>query len=262
MKIDFKIAVLLAVICFLGGIFVVPYQLNSMKVLLPEQFEMAMNSIAIPFPFLVLLSAIQLTVIAFIAAYIGVKLSRKTRLSLPILDALFKKEAIRIDKTGVILAILFGVMTSFIIIGADRFYYQYEIEVIGQNEPQFSLLGLIASVLYGGVFEEVLTRLFFMTLLVWIMMILFRKSSSTLNSAFYWVAIILAAALFAAGHLPATEVLFGELNTTIIIRSFLLNGIGGIFFGYLYWKRGIEYAILSHMFTHIATQLIFIPLFY
>lgn len=262
MKIDLKTALLLAAICFIGGLFLVPYQLNSMKILLPEQYELTIDSISVPFPFLVLLSALQLMVVAFVFAYIGVKLSRKAGLSIPILHAIFKKDEIRIEKFGVILAILFGVITSFILTVADRFYYQYEIEVIGQNEPQFSIIGLLAGVFYGGVFEEVLMRLFFMSLFVWILMKLFRKSSSKLNKELYWIAIIVAATLFAAGHLPATELLFGELNTTIIIRCFLLNGIGGIFFGYLYWKKGIEYAILSHMFTHITTQLLFIPIFY
>ncbi|WP_191562229.1 hypothetical protein [Metabacillus idriensis] len=48
----------------------------------------------------------------------------------------------------------------------------------------------------------------------------------------------------------------------ILVRCFLLNGIGGLFFGYLYWKKGFEYAVLSHMFAHISLQLLFIPLFY
>ncbi len=157
---------------------------------------------------------------------------------------------------------MFGVISAFLITGADRFYYQYQVELIAKSNPEFSLLGLLAGVLYGGVFEEVLMRLFFMSLLIWIIMKVLRKDKESLNSVFYWIAIIIAAALFAAGHLPATEVLFGELTTTLIIRSFMFNGISGLFFGFLYWKKGFEYGVLSHMFAHIALQLIFIPLFY
>jgi len=52
------------------------------------------------------------------------------------------------------------------------------------------------------------------------------------------------------------------LSTPIIIRSFILNGIGGIGFGYLYWKKGLSYAILAHMLTHVFMQLVFMPIFF
>jgi membrane protease YdiL (CAAX protease family) len=216
----------------------------------------------LPFPVILTLSALQLTIVSFIFAFIGIKIARKAGFSIPVLDALLKKENIRFEKSGVVLAIVFGIITAFMLVGADRFYYQYEIETIGKSEPQFSIIGLLAGVFYGGIFEEVLMRLFFMSLFIWMFMKIFRKKSNTLSDGFYWIAIILAAALFAAGHLPATEIMFGELNSTIIIRSFLLNGIGGIFFGYLYWKKGFEYAVMSHMFAHLSLQLVFIPLIY
>lgn len=262
LKINLKIALVLSAVCFIGGIFLVPYQLNTLKSLMPEVFDTAMASMNLPYPFLLLLSAIQLTIVSFIVSMIGIYIARKVGFSLPVLDAFFKKERIRFDRSGLILAIIFGMLTALAIAGADRFYYQYKIEAIAQSEPQFSLIGLIAAVLYGGVFEELLLRLLFMSLVIWIIMKVVRKNFNTLHSGFFWLAIILAAVLFSAGHLPATELYFGELNSTIIIRSFILNGIGGIFFGYLYWKNGLEYAIFAHMFTHISLQLIFIPLFY
>nr|WP_106781150.1 CPBP family intramembrane glutamic endopeptidase [Lysinibacillus timonensis] len=262
MKNDLKIASFISIICFIGGLFLVPYQLDAMKVMLPEQFEIAMESVTLPFPVLIFVSAIQLTIVSFIVALIGMKLARKTGFSMPILEALFKREKINVDKHGIVLAILFGIITALVLAGADRFYYQYKVEIIGQSEPKFSLIGLLAGVFYGGVFEELLMRLFVMSLIIWVIMKVFRKKHSTLNGISYWIAIMIAAALFALGHLPTTEILFGELNDTLIIRSFLLNGIGGIFFGYMYWKKGFEYAVLSHMFAHISLQCIFIPLLY
>ena len=106
-------------------------------------------------------------------------------------------------------------------------------------------------------------RLFLMSLLVLLIKKLFVKSNQNLSlpAWVYITSIVLAALLFAAGHLPATAQLLG-LSTPIVIRAFVLNGIAGLGFGYLYWKKGLSYAILAHMLVHIFNQLIFMPLFY
>jgi len=36
-----------------------------------------------------------------------------------------------------------------------------------------------------------------------------------------------------------------------------LNGIGGIIFGWLYWKKGLESAMISHFSADIVLQVIF-----
>ncbi|MFJ8237551.1 CPBP family intramembrane glutamic endopeptidase [Ureibacillus sp. NPDC094379] len=262
MKHDLKISFLLAVICFIGGLLVLPYQLNSMQKILPDQYQQLIETMPMPMTVLQLLTAIQLTVMAFIVAFLGIKLARKVGFSLDILDAFFNKTKVSFDKNGVVLAVLFGIITAFVLAGADRFYYQARIPVIGEIEPEFSLLGLITGVFYGGVFEELLMRLLVMSLLIWLLKILFYRGKPELPSLYYWAAIVIAAVLFAIGHLPATDAIFGGLTTDLIIRSLILNGIAGIFCGYLYWKKGIEYAIMAHMFAHISLQLIMIPLFY
>jgi hypothetical protein len=61
-----------------------------------------------------------------------------------------------------------------------------------------------------------------------------------------WVATILAAALFGLGHLPMTSMMV-PLTPLIIVRAFVLNGLLGVGFGYLYWTRGLESAMLAHL---------------
>lgn len=89
-----------------------------------------------------------------------------------------------------------------------------------------------------------------------------RRDFEQMPSIAYWVIIGVAAVVFGALHFPATIMLFGELTPMLTFRGFLLNGIGGMVFGYLFWKYGIEYAILCHMMTHMGMQLVFIPLFF
>ena len=54
-----------------------------------------------------------------------------------------------------------------------------------------------------------------------------------------------SALLFGAGHLPTTATLM-PLTPLVITRALLLNGLGGIVFGWLYWKRGLLAAMLAH----------------
>ena len=69
-----------------------------------------------------------------------------------------------------------------------------------------------------------------------------------------------AALLFAAGHLPPTMQMFGEITSMIMLRCFLLNGDGGLVFGYLYREYGIQYSMMAHAGAHIVWKIIWIIL--
>ncbi|WP_347861411.1 CPBP family intramembrane glutamic endopeptidase [Salimicrobium sp. PL1-032A] len=250
MNTDLRISLLLAAISFSAGFLIVPYQLQ----LMPEVREMLTISV----PVATLLSSVQLFILSFILAFAGCKLARRAELPLPFFRSLVSRKAFQFDQRGVVRAVVAGLLTAFLIIASDRFYFADHIPHLQSNPPEFSVLALLAGVLYGGFVEEVMLRLFLMSAFVVILAILFKKKPATL----YWTAIILASLVFAAGHLPATITLFGGLTPLIIFRSFLLNGIGGLFFGYLFWKHGFIYAVIAHMLTHIFMQLVFIPAFY
>lgn len=115
---------------------------------------------------------------------------------------------------------------------------------------------VIASVLYGGVIEEVMLRLFMMSLLAWLGWKLLFRQAEKAPTAIIIAANIIAALLFAAGHLPATQMLFGTLTPLLLLRCFLLNGGFGLLFGWLYRKHGIQYAMLGHATAHIVSKLI------
>ena len=73
----------------------------------------------------------------------------------------------------------------------------------------------------------------------------------------YVIAIILAAILFAAGHIPSTMTMTA-LTLVILLRCFLFNGGLGLGFGYLYRKYGIWYAMIAHGFTHLIADILMI----
>lgn len=115
---------------------------------------------------------------------------------------------------------------------------------------------VIASVLYGGVVEEVMLRLFMMSLLAWLSWKLFFRRAEKVPTGVIVAANVISALLFAAGHLPATQMMFGALTPLLLLRCFLFNGGAGLFFGWLYRKHGIQYAMIGHAMAHIVSKLI------
>ena len=112
--------------------------------------------------------------------------------------------------------------------------------------------GMLAS-FYGGINEELLLRLFLMSLLAWIGCKLTR--AATPGVVVGWTANILAALLFGAGHLPVTASMV-PLTGVVIARALILNGLGGVAFGWLYWRRGILLAMAAHFSADIVLHVL------
>ena len=108
--------------------------------------------------------------------------------------------------------------------------------------PPF-LTGLVSS-FYGGISEEILIRFGLMAFVAWLLFAIGRKREAP-SAAVMWTAILVAAIVFGIGHLPATALL-APLTPAVVLRALVLNGVPGIVFGYLFWKRGLEAAMLSH----------------
>jgi len=115
--------------------------------------------------------------------------------------------------------------------------------------------GFLAS-FYGGIAEEIQLRLLVMSLFAWLGSFISKTSEGKPTSAIFWIANILAAILFGLGHLPATAALI-PLTPLVITRAIVLNGLGGIAFGYLYWKRGLESAMIAHFSADIVLHVLF-----
>ena len=112
---------------------------------------------------------------------------------------------------------------------------------------------MIGGILIGGIIEEVMMRLFFMSLIVFIISKILKKKE--IPTYVFVIANIIAALLFAAGHLPSTSVVT-SLTPVIIFRCFLLNGGLGLTFGYLYRKYGIGYAMIAHGSINLISDLL------
>ena len=151
-------------------------------------------------------------------------------------------------------AILISIIGGLTLILSDIFFFGKYSEVIASSYAvKPTLPYLIATVTYGAVIEEVMLRLFMMSLIALILKKLIRKEGAGILIA----ANIVSALLFAAGHLPATIMMIGT-TPLIIFRCFLLNGGIGLLFGWLYRKYGFRYAMIAHGGCHIISKLIWI----
>jgi hypothetical protein len=103
---------------------------------------------------------------------------------------------------------------------------------------------------YGGINEELLMRLFGVSGLVWLMSRVWR--AQPMPPAIYWTAIVAMAVLFALGHLPASRAVAGRIGGLILVRALALNLPIAILCGWLFWRYGIEAAIVAHFTADIV----------
>ena len=235
-------ALCLIPLALIAGAFVALYQLDIYGDALPMGEIEAIGGV----PVLIAVSAVQSAAYAFVGGFFGYILAGKVGLWKPL----------RLDRRA--WAVTVGVsVAGGIVFSLDHWTFGSAIDGIqAANAASLTVQGVFASVLYGGIVEEILLRLFFLSLLAVIFNRVFCKNAEQTPRGVFIAANIVAALLFAAGHLPATALLFGSLTPLVLIRCFLLNGGFGLLLGWLYRKYGIAAAIVSHALLHIVCKVI------
>lgn len=193
----------------------------------------------------------------------GLFFANRIGLGAPILEAWLDGKVVGPKIRSILVpSVLTGLVGTLAIIGLEVLVFQPAIRnqnpvsadaVSLWNEPA-AWKGLLAS-FYGGIDEEIVLRLFAMSLFAWLGTFLHRRSDGTPTSVVLWSANVIAAVLFGIGHLPLLSALT-PLTTIIVMRTIVLNGLLGIAFGYLYWKRGLEAAMVSHFSADLLLHVV------
>jgi len=246
--INWKLYFILLTASILSVIAVMPYALTLQGEIL--------KTVDLPLPLLLLISIIQSSVMFAVIIFVGLILTKTTGLSLPILESYIEKSHAENNLSSILkISVLFGVATGSVLIILDHLFTRMGVDMM--EEASFPIWqGFLAS-FYGGIGEEILLRLFVMTLIVWILSKLIKSKDLVIKNNFIiWSSILISSLLFGLLHLPATAMLT-TLTPLVIFRALLLNGIGGIVFGWLYWKKGLEASMIAHFSTDITLHVIF-----
>jgi membrane protease YdiL (CAAX protease family) len=210
---------------------------------------------------LVLLQVVQVLVLVAAATALGLWLGPRVGLGAPLVHDLLQREETAGRRLRALVApsVGLGVAVGLVVVLLDLLVFTPGLPApaggaVPVQPPAWQ--GLLAS-LYGAVDEELLLRLGVMTLLVWVGARLTRASVP--GPAVMWAAITVTAVLFGLGHLPATAVIW-PLTPLVVLRALVLNGLGGLVFGWLYWRRGLLAAMVAHLAAdlvlHVAAPLL------
>jgi Type II CAAX prenyl endopeptidase Rce1-like len=251
LKVHLKMALILGIIGGIASGLILPYLLVTLP---PELLKE--NPMPFPPATLAVVMGIQGSIMLFVLSLIGLSLGKKVNLQAPILETKLTTGKWKWDKKWLLTSVVSGVLVSLFMLAIEYFIFVPHMPKLAQAESDVSFWDSMIAIFYGGFSEEIMSRLGVMTLMVWVLSKLFSKGKMP-SRWMYIFSIIFAAFVFGVLHLPATAMMFGKLTTFLIVRGLLLNMLGALLFGYLYWKKGLEYAMIAHLFADIVIHVIF-----
>ena len=205
-------------------------------------------------PAIKILSLIQPAVLVGVAVLIGVALAPQVGLSAPAAEALAAGEQVLPAlRPQLIPGVLGGVIGALAILGTHAVFKPLLTAETVERISRFgALLPIPTRLLYGGLTEEVLIRWGLMTLFVWIIWRLLQERLDKPKSVCLVVAILVSSIVFGLGHLPIAIVVLPQITLAVILFVIIANSAFAIVAGYLYWKRGLESAMIAHVLCHVV----------
>jgi hypothetical protein len=204
-----------------------------------------------------LATIIQPAVLMSIAVVIGIWLAPKVGLHAPAAEAFANARSVWPDlKPQIIPGAIAGLLGGVAIVATwVVFKPSLPVEFVDRAQEFNTLVPHAVRFLYGGFTEEILLRWGMMSFLVWLLVTILdrkRRPDSPPRSIFFVVAILTSAFLFGFGHLPIASILAGGLTLPIFLYVIIANSIFGIIAGFLYWRRGLEAAVIAHISAHLV----------
>ena len=149
-----------------------------------------------------------------------------------------------------------GLATPLLMLGIDQVLFGgaslQRVRDLGSQPLGFRLL----VVLYSGVTEELLYRLFLASLVAWLAHVALSGFTRQAEPRAFaqWLGILVAAVLFGLAHV-------GNLPDVAnpVLRAVTINGVAGVVLGWLYWWRGLEMAMLTHMVAIVVLYIAIPP---
>ena len=223
---------------------VLPYQLA----LQPALLERA------PLPALLLGATFNSAIEVGVAVGLGLLAAREVGLRSPISEAIAAGGDVPVAVRAVDAprAVLLGASSAILVLVLNSTVFgavATGLASAGAAVPS-RLIGFLAS-FEGGITEEILFRLFAMSVIVWLLSRIWGQRPAGI----FWAANIAVAVLFGLAHLPATAALI-PLTPLVVVRAIVLNGLVGVVAGWLYWRRGLESAMVAHFAADLVVHVL------
>jgi hypothetical protein len=246
---DWTLFAILLLICVPGILVSLPQLVRQLNQLTADKLPPGKEPP--PTSVLIVAGSVQYLLLAAGAAAVGVLLAPRVGLSAPFFAALAAGEWAWTAVTGQFVpALLAGGCGALLFVAAYYGFFRPRLEpqTVSASESLRREMGMASRLLYGGVFEEVLTRWGLMTLLVWLGSLLVGEVTAVL----VWAAIILSGVIFGLLHLPSYVMAGSRATPFFVAYMVVMNLWASLIFGWLFWQYGLLAAILAHMLFHLV----------
>lgn len=195
-------------------------------------------------------------VLGAILVFIGLWISSRTNLGAPLIARFFSKKPINeiIKKDAVLSSVFLATIIAFILLGLfeiQKEFYPVAHKLSRPSKPFYVLVSFSA-----GITEEIMFRLGLMSAII--TAVQFLNNIEFPSDKMIWTGILISALFFGLIHLPLSKN-FVELTPFTIGVTMIGNLITGTTFGWIFWKRGLLIAILSHIVFDLVFHVIGTP---
>ena len=243
---DWRVFACLLAASVVGQIAVIPYAFTLLSV--------SAKPMPVPLPVAVAIQIVWGTILSAVVILLGLWMATQLGLSTPWLKAwLDGRFCMQRFARTVTFWGLFGALGGAVVFALDRYAFAILVQPITPFQQTPPLWQRVLVAFYGGINEEIYLRLFLMTLVIWLWSKIRKHPTPTRLQT--WTAIIAVSVVFGLGHLPMTAQ-FMPITPVVVIRAIVLNGVLGILYGWLYWRKGLESAMLAHFSTDIMLHVL------
>jgi hypothetical protein len=238
---------ILFVASLIGSVAILPYSMRLIKESVQKKpLKMSLSKI-------MLLSVIQNIVLFAIVAGIGLFTAHAIGLGAPYIEGLLSgSKTVQSIMSILEVALPFGIAAGVFLLIADLLFLPYWPQAIIDTTRKTTTWENFSASFYGGINEEILIRLFGLSIFAWALSKIWHTSAGLPTGGVLWIANIIMAIIFGIGHLPALKGLVGKISPIMFTRSLLLNAPIGLICGWLFWTYGIEAAIVAHFSADIV----------
>jgi hypothetical protein len=197
------------------------------------------------------ISVLALVFLLGVLIYIGLFLGRSVGLGAPLLEGWAKGEQVRERAVSVLkiaLAIGLGVAAAKYLL--DLLVFSPFVEGTLSRWGQAPLVLQLPIPFQQGIGDEITYRLFGMTAVVWLIWKAQGSGDAPPGDRVYWAGLLIV------GLFPVLGLVLSGVTGLVLLQYTAIILAGAIPFGWLYWKKGIESALVAHFTSSVVLVLV------